>query len=110
MREQDWVSLALIGQVGVTIVAPLVLGLLLGLWIDAHFGTRPWATLVLSLAGIGAGTVGVYRLIAASFDAIERHANEQRAQRAKEQGTQGADTQGAIEQRRTQRRDNERED
>jgi len=66
--RRDWGPLALISQLGVTIVASILLGLLVGLWIDAHFGTRPWATLVFSLLGIAAGTIGVYRLIARSIE------------------------------------------
>jgi ATP synthase protein I len=65
--RQDWGPLALITQLGITMVGSIVLGLLLGLWLDSHFGTKPWATLIFSLIGIGAGTFGVYRLIATSI-------------------------------------------
>jgi F0F1-type ATP synthase assembly protein I len=66
--RQDWGPLALITQLGITMVGAIVLGLVLGLWLDAHFGTKPWGTLILSLVGIGAGTLGVYRLIAMSIE------------------------------------------
>lgn len=84
MRE-GWGPVALITQLGLTMVGSILLGLVLGLWIDAHFGTRPWATLVFSLLGIGAGTLGVYRLIATSIEE-------------------------AVAERRTEHRDNGRED
>jgi ATP synthase protein I len=61
-------SLGLVTQLGVTVVLSILLGLVIGLWIDAHFGTRPWGTLILSLVGILAGSVAVYRLIVASID------------------------------------------
>jgi len=73
--RQDWAPLALITQLGLTMVGSILLGLVLGLWIDAHFGTKPWATLTLSLLGIAAGSYGVYRLVSTSIeDAVEhRH-------------------------------------
>ncbi|HVC34619.1 MAG TPA: AtpZ/AtpI family protein [Chloroflexota bacterium] len=82
---RDWGPLALITQLGLTMVGSILFGLLLGLWIDAHFGTRPWATLVLSLLGIAAGSFGVYRLISATIEE-------------------------SVEQRHAQHRDNSRED
>lgn len=71
--RHDWAPLALITQLGLTMVGSILLGLVLGLWIDAHFGTKPWATLILSLLGIAAGSYGVYRLIATSIEeAVEQ--------------------------------------
>jgi F0F1-type ATP synthase assembly protein I len=67
--RQGWAGpLSLITQLGLTIVLSILLGLVLGLWVDAHFGTKPWATLILSLLGIVAGSFGVYRLVATSID------------------------------------------
>jgi ATP synthase protein I len=75
--RHDWGPLALISQLGLTMVGSILLGLVLGLWIDAHFGTSPWATLILSLLGVGAGAFGVYRLVARS---IEEAMEERRGQ------------------------------
>lgn len=66
--RRDWGPLALVTQLGLTMVGSIVFGLVLGLWIDSHFGTRPWGMLGLSLLGIAGGTVGVYRLISTSID------------------------------------------
>jgi F0F1-type ATP synthase assembly protein I len=49
-------------------VGSIILGLVLGLWIDSHFGTKPWGTLVLSLLGIILGSIVVFRLVAQSID------------------------------------------
>ncbi len=71
--RRDWGPIALISQLGLTMVGSILLGLVLGLWIDAHFGTRPWATLILSLLGVAAGTIGVYRLVTTSIqEAVEQ--------------------------------------
>jgi len=37
-------------------------GLFLGLWVDGKLGTRPWATLVLTVVGVLAGSVSTYRM------------------------------------------------
>jgi ATP synthase protein I len=68
MRQGWGGSLALITQLGVTVVVSILVGLVAGLWIDAHFGTSPWGVLVFSLIGILAGSAGVYRLIVTSID------------------------------------------
>ncbi len=67
--RQGWAGpLALVSQLGLTMVGSILLGLVLGLWLDAHLGTKPWATLILSLLGILLGSYAVYRLVAASID------------------------------------------
>lgn len=65
--NRDWQALSLITQVGLTIAASIVLSLLLGLWIDGRFGTRPWATLVFALIGIAVGSLSVYRMVSAAI-------------------------------------------
>lgn len=56
--------LALVTQLGFTVVTALVLSLLLGLWLDSQFGTSPLMTLVFSMFGVLIGTIGMYRLVA----------------------------------------------
>ncbi len=63
MVGRNWRPLALVTQLGFTVAASLVLSLLLGLWLDNHFGTGPLFVLVCSLVGILIGTFGVYRLV-----------------------------------------------
>jgi F0F1-type ATP synthase assembly protein I len=48
------------------------------MWVDATLGTKPWATLILSLLGISAGIVGVYRLVTTSIEQAtsEMHKND----------------------------------
>lgn len=65
---RDVGPLALISQLGFTMVGSILLGLLVGLWIDHQFGTGPWATLGLTLLGVIVGSVGVYRLISDSVE------------------------------------------
>ena len=62
--RQDWRPLALVSQLGLTVAASLIITLLFGLWLDSRLGTGPLFTLVFVLVGIGAATVGAYRLVA----------------------------------------------
>jgi ATP synthase protein I len=55
-------SLAFVAQVGLVAIAPLLVGLFLGLWVDGWLDTRPWMTLTLTVMGSVAGLVGVWRL------------------------------------------------
>jgi F0F1-type ATP synthase assembly protein I len=68
MRPNLGGSFALVTQLGLTLALSIVFGLVLGLWVDGHFGTKPWAAVVFSLLGISAGIYGVIRLVSASID------------------------------------------
>lgn len=61
-RGEPLRSLAFVAQVGLVAIAPLLVGLFLGLWLDGRLGTRPWVTLTLAMVGAVVGLVGVYRL------------------------------------------------
>ncbi len=53
---------------GITLAASVVVGLLIGQWIDHRFNhsTIPWGTLVMTLAGIAAGFLNLFRILGAS--------------------------------------------
>ncbi len=61
-----WSSLALLGQVGLTIVLSMLLGIGLGLFIDHQLNSAPVATLIGLLLGLAAGVYGVYRLVSST--------------------------------------------
>ncbi|HKM99100.1 MAG: AtpZ/AtpI family protein [Candidatus Binataceae bacterium] len=46
--------------IGVEFSSPIIAGSLIGHFLDLHFHTDPWITLVLFLTGLG---LGFYRLI-----------------------------------------------
>ena len=56
------VSLALVLQVSSIVLCSVLGSLLLGLWLDRTFGSRPWFTLVLMVIGLGLAVFGTYRL------------------------------------------------
>jgi ATP synthase protein I len=61
-----WSSLALLGQVGLTIVLSMLLGIGIGLFIDHQLNSAPVATLIGLLLGLAAGVYGVYRLVSST--------------------------------------------
>ena len=48
---------------GFEIVVPIVLGLLLGLWLDGRWGTRPWLAVTGVVLGIAAGFYNFFRVV-----------------------------------------------
>ena len=54
--------LAYVG-LGFEIMIPIVIGLLLGYWLDRRWGTGPWLLLTGMLLGIGAGFYNFFRAV-----------------------------------------------
>ena len=55
--------LALFSEVGMVLLVTTLAGVAAGYWVDQRLGTLPIFVLVGFLAGVGIGTVGIYRLI-----------------------------------------------
>lgn len=55
--------LSLVGQVGVVMVVFILIGLVVGRWVDGWLGTAPTFTLAFILLGIGAGGWSIARLV-----------------------------------------------
>jgi ATP synthase protein I len=64
-QEEDsfWRYVGLLGTVGWSVVLPMVLGGLLGLWLDTLFATGSAWTLTLLLLGLALGMLNAWRLI-----------------------------------------------
>ncbi len=69
-------SLALVTQLGLMAVSPVLIGLFLGLWLDGRLQTRPWVTLFLTALGILVGLVGVYRLSSSLTERLAKGSKE----------------------------------
>jgi F0F1-type ATP synthase assembly protein I len=69
--------LALITQLGLMAVSPVLIGLFLGLWLDGRLQTRPWVTLFLTALGILVGLVGVYRLSSSLTERLTEGSKEE---------------------------------
>lgn len=53
---------------GITLAASVVVGFLIGQYIDHHYNhsATPWGTLVMSIAGIAAGFLNLFRILGAA--------------------------------------------
>lgn len=63
--------LVCLGQLGLSVISPIVLSVLLGAWIDLRFGVGPWLTVVLLLVGLVSGGCAFYRF-AKGFIKLEK--------------------------------------
>ena len=71
MPERAWGYIALFSEIGLVLLVTILVGVLGGYWVDQQLRTLPIFILVGFLAGLGAGTRAVYRLISgflATFD------------------------------------------
>jgi F0F1-type ATP synthase assembly protein I len=69
--ERAWGYFALFSEIGLVLLVTILVGVLGGYWVDQQLRTLPIFVLVGFLAGLGAGTRAVYRLISgflATFD------------------------------------------
>jgi len=59
--DREWVkALSMISQIGVMIAACIVVGVLLGRFLDARLNTSPWLTIVFSLLGVAAAFKSIF--------------------------------------------------
>ncbi|NQT82267.1 AtpZ/AtpI family protein [bacterium] len=61
--QSFWRYVGLIGAVGWSVVVPMALGVLLGLWLDRKFQTGSRWTLALLLLGLSVGCLNAWRTI-----------------------------------------------
>jgi ATP synthase protein I len=70
--------LSLVSQVGVVMVLFILLGLVVGRWLDGRLGTSPTFTLVLILLGVGAGGWSVARMVMWALQGTSRESVEKK--------------------------------
>lgn len=58
-----WQFVGLAGGIGFDVVLPMVIGLLVGTKLDEYWGTRPKATLLLFLGGLGLSCASLIRIV-----------------------------------------------
>jgi ATP synthase protein I len=75
-RRGTWFGLGMMGTIGWTVVVPTLLGVALGIWIDARWpGSVSW-TLVLLVGGLLLGCVNGWLWIAREQRAMERETED----------------------------------
>lgn len=56
-------GLATLSSMGIAMVLCTFIGLLIGIYLDKYFGTKPWLTLIFLVLGIAAGFKNIYETI-----------------------------------------------
>jgi ATP synthase protein I len=80
-RERSlWTSLGVMGVVGWTVAIPTLLGVLLGLWLDANWPSSFSWTLTLLVGGLFIGCLAAWQWVSQEMDKINRDKAQQREQ------------------------------
>ena len=62
-KSSGWGVASSLGEVGFDIALPMALGLIAGVKLDEHWGTRPKATLLLFFLGLIIGCTSLIRIV-----------------------------------------------
>ncbi|MDQ7055726.1 MAG: AtpZ/AtpI family protein [Persephonella sp.] len=60
-KKSSWVQYLSIGSIGLHLVSGVVVGVLIGYFLDKYFNTSPWLTIIFFFLGIGAGFRNMYK-------------------------------------------------
>lgn len=60
--RRNWIKAGRASSIGLVLVVAVVLGYLLGSWLDRVFGTEPLLTLVFTIIGVVSGFVEMIRI------------------------------------------------
>ncbi len=72
-NEQWWkLGLEIFSRVSAWVVVPIVLALIAGKKLDAHYGTSPWIFLGLSIVGFLISSFGIVRTITIYLSQIKK--------------------------------------
>ena len=55
-------GLAMLASMGIAMVVSTLIGLVIGIYLDRFFGTKPWLTIIFLLLGIAAGFRNIYEM------------------------------------------------
>lgn len=65
-------NLALISQIGISMVVPIIFGVYMGKWIDEKLGTGPIFLFILIIIGIGSSFISIFKLVESEFGQDKR--------------------------------------
>ena len=84
IRESAVKSLGLATRLGLVLAAPVLVSFFVGQWIDNVLHSHPWATLLLAVLGVIAGSAGAYRLGSTLVEQLQNQKPESEPQSDKE--------------------------
>ncbi len=77
-RDKIWwkPAVEIFSQISTWIVVPIVLALIVGKKLDAHFDTKPWIFLGLALFGFLISSFGIFRIVIRYVEKIKELGEE----------------------------------
>ncbi|WP_457640043.1 AtpZ/AtpI family protein [Persephonella sp.] len=60
-EKKGFIQYLSIGTIGLHLVSGIVVGVLLGYFLDRYFGTSPWLTIIFFFFGVAAGFRNMYK-------------------------------------------------
>lgn len=55
-------GLAMLASMGIAMVVSTFIGLIIGIYLDGYFDTKPWLTIIFLIFGIAAGFRNIYEM------------------------------------------------
>ncbi len=55
-------GLAMLASMGIAMVVSTFIGLIIGIYLDRYFDTKPWLTIIFLIFGIAAGFRNIYEM------------------------------------------------
>lgn len=71
-RRDSIAAFSLITQLGIILFTSVAVSLLIGNFIDRHFGTSPWFVIIFSIIGVGAAFRNINILFVKKFNNKEK--------------------------------------
>lgn len=77
-KKLDWKpAFQIFGQVSTWVVVPIILALIIGKMLDAHYGTDPWIFLGFTGLGFLVSSYGIVRVVGKYIKAIEKESKRE---------------------------------
>ncbi len=85
-KDGRWVQITQLGgtagTMGLHIVSAIIVGLVIGYYLDAYFGTKPWLIMIFFFVGVVAG----FKMVFEDFRKLQRREEARKASSLKQDG------------------------
>ena len=89
-KDGRWVQITQLGgtagTLGLHIVSAIIVGLVIGYFLDDYFGTKPWMIMIFFMVGVVAG----FKMVFEDFRKLQRREEARKASSLKQDGEEGA--------------------
>ncbi|ABW20099.1 AtpZ/AtpI family protein [Alkaliphilus oremlandii] len=65
-------NLALVSQIGISMIIPIIFGVYVGKWMDEKLGTGPIFLFIFIIIGIASSFVSIFKLVESEFGQDKR--------------------------------------